>query len=95
MVMYGVMQPNSAMCSVEELELKILSLSLSHSLTHSLTLTLSLSFSLSQAVYGVLSSIEGYDSFKDMLKHTQIGPWYFATQKLVKQHKATSDGRQC
>ena len=45
-----------------------------------------------QAVYGVLSSIEGYDSFKDMLQHTQIGPWYFATQKLVEEHKAASGG---
>ncbi len=40
----------------------------------------------------LLSSIEGYDSFKDMLQHTQIGPWYFATQKRVEEQKAASDG---
>ena len=88
------MQPNSAMCYVDSLS-RACALSLTHTHTHTHTHSLSLSFSLSQAVYGVLSSIEGYDSFKDMLKHTQIGPWYFATQKLVKQHKAASDGWQC
>lgn len=28
------------------------------------------------AVYGVLSSIEGLEAFKDMLQNTDIGPWY-------------------
>ena len=45
-----------------------------------------------QAVYGVLSSIEGYDTFSDMLKHTEIGPWYFATQRHVKRHESASYG---
>ena len=59
--------------------------------THTLhNIALSHPLSHSQAVYGVLSSIEGYDSFKDMLNYTSIGPWYFATQKLIQQRKTAA-----
>ena len=29
-----------------------------------------------QNMYGVLSAIEGYDAFNDLLQNTDIGPWY-------------------
>ena len=39
-----------------------------------------------QAVYGVLSAIEGLDAFRDMQEHTQIGPWYQAVKEEVAHH---------
>lgn len=36
-----------------------------------------------QAVYGVLNSIERMNVFEDVLAHTQIGPWYLDVQRLV------------
>ncbi len=40
-----------------------------------------------QAVYGVLSSIEGLDTFKDVVDKTDIEPWYFSMKKLVQQQQ--------
>lgn len=34
-------------------------------------------------MYGVLSAIEGYDAFHDLLKNTNIGPWYNRMQRKV------------
>ncbi|XP_060535755.1 prostaglandin E synthase 2 [Cylas formicarius] len=42
------------------------------------------------AVYGVLNSIEGCDAFKDLLDHTKIGKWYFATKEAVTGHQGAS-----
>lgn len=39
------------------------------------------------AVYGVLSSIEGCDAFKDCLDRTKIGNWYFSMKEAVTQHQ--------
>lgn len=41
------------------------------------------------AVYGVLSSIEGCDAFKDLLNETKIGTWYFAVKENVQEHKGS------
>lgn len=38
--------------------------------------------SVLQAVYGVLTAIEGLTAFDDMLKNTNIGPWYQAMKNL-------------
>lgn len=38
------------------------------------------------AVFGVLNSIEGCEAFKDLLKNTKIGPWYFQTKEAVSNH---------
>lgn len=38
------------------------------------------------AVYGVLSSIEGTDAFRDLLKHTHVAHWYYNVQECCKQH---------
>ncbi|KAK2169902.1 hypothetical protein LSH36_6g13000 [Paralvinella palmiformis] len=35
------------------------------------------------SVYGVLSSFEGCQSFKDVLSNTDIGPWYSQMKKLI------------
>lgn len=37
------------------------------------------------AVYGVLSSVEGLDTFKDLLHNTRIGPWYWAVKKELEK----------
>jgi len=36
------------------------------------------------AVFGVLSSIEGCDAFKDLEQNTKIGPWYYGMKAAVK-----------
>lgn len=41
------------------------------------------------AVYGVLSSIEGCDAFKDLLNKTKIGAWYFAMKENVQEHRGS------
>lgn len=35
-------------------------------------------------MYGVLSAIEGYDAFSDLLQNTNIGPWYQRMKTKVK-----------
>ena len=42
-----------------------------------------------QAVFGVLSSIEGLDAFNDMLYHTGIGAWYKRTKRAVRNKDGT------
>lgn len=39
-----------------------------------------------QAVYGVLSAIEGLRAFDDMTAQTNIKPWYEAVKERVKNH---------
>ena len=39
-----------------------------------------------QAVYGVLSAIEGLDTFRDVMAHMNIGPWYEAVKREVAAH---------
>lgn len=39
------------------------------------------------AVYGVLSSIEGCEAFNDILKHTNVGTWYFSMKQAVSEHE--------
>ena len=34
------------------------------------------------AVYGVLSSIEGCQAFKDLLKNVELGSWYYSVKEL-------------
>ena len=41
------------------------------------------------AVYGVLSSIEGCDAFKDLLSATKIGEWYFSMKENVQEHRGS------
>jgi microsomal prostaglandin-E synthase 2 len=38
------------------------------------------------AVYGVLSSIEGCNTFQDLLQHTTIGTWYYSMKENVESH---------
>ncbi|CAG9761507.1 unnamed protein product [Ceutorhynchus assimilis] len=38
------------------------------------------------AVYGILNSIEGCTTFKDLLERTKIGRWYFGMKEVVSQH---------
>lgn len=38
------------------------------------------------AVYGVLSSVEGCTAFEDMLKDTNIGPWYYRMKEATSCH---------
>ncbi|XP_060065174.1 prostaglandin E synthase 2-like [Ylistrum balloti] len=39
------------------------------------------------SVYGVLSSIEGCDAFKDTLERTKIKPWYNRMKNAVQRHE--------
>ncbi|OWF53661.1 prostaglandin E synthase 2-like [Mizuhopecten yessoensis] len=39
------------------------------------------------SVYGVLSSIEGCDAFKDTLERTRIKPWYNRMKNTVQRHE--------
>ncbi|KAL0279772.1 UNVERIFIED_CONTAM: hypothetical protein PYX00_001258 [Menopon gallinae] len=43
------------------------------------------------AVYGVLSSIEGCNAFKDLLKNTSIGNWYYPMKESVSKHNGKPD----
>lgn len=36
-----------------------------------------------QAVYGVLSAIEGCNAFDDLTRHTDIARWYLAVKRAV------------
>ncbi|XP_070581740.1 prostaglandin E synthase 2-like [Ptychodera flava] len=38
------------------------------------------------AMYGVISAIEGFDAFNDMMKNTSIEPWYRKMSNSVKSH---------
>lgn len=38
------------------------------------------------AVYGVLNSVEGCTAFEDMLKDTNIGPWYYRMKEATSSH---------
>ena len=40
-----------------------------------------------QAMYGVLSAIEGLPAFTDMTRHTGIAPWYSAVKREVTEHR--------
>ncbi len=40
-----------------------------------------------QAMYGVLSAIEGLPAFADMAAHTGIAPWYAAVKREVEEHR--------
>ena len=40
-----------------------------------------------QAMYGVLSAIEGLPAFTDMTAHTGIAPWYAAVKREVEEHR--------
>ncbi|KAJ1524948.1 hypothetical protein ONE63_009806 [Megalurothrips usitatus] len=42
------------------------------------------------AVYGVLSSIEGCQAFKDALERTNIGSWYDEMKKYTKSHAGSN-----
>lgn len=42
------------------------------------------------AVYGVLSSIEGCNAFKDLLNETKIGTWYFSMKESVHEHRGST-----
>lgn len=39
------------------------------------------------AVYGVLSSIEGCDAFKDLLNNSNIKSWYYNMRNEVQNHQ--------
>ncbi|KAG5898251.1 hypothetical protein JTB14_029629 [Gonioctena quinquepunctata] len=41
------------------------------------------------AVYGVLSSIEGCNAFKDVLDNTKISKWFYRMKEAVSQHQGT------
>lgn len=42
------------------------------------------------AVYGVLSSIEGCQAFKDALERTNIKRWYYEMKKYTESHGGSS-----
>jgi len=42
------------------------------------------------ATYGVLSSIEGCNTFQDLLQHTAIGPWYDSMKDTIQRHGGCS-----
>ena len=42
--------------------------------------------SFPQAVYGVLSGLEGLDTFKDLMTHTTMKPWYNRVKEAVQTH---------
>lgn len=42
------------------------------------------------AAYGVLSSIEGCSTFKDLLQHTSVGPWYDSMKDTIQRHGGCS-----
>ena len=37
-------------------------------------------------MYGVISAIEGLDAFNDLMKNTDIGPWYQRMKQQVNSH---------
>ncbi|KAI4454252.1 microsomal prostaglandin e synthase-2 [Holotrichia oblita] len=39
------------------------------------------------SVYGILSSIEGCDAFRDLLSNSNVGGWYFQMKNVVNSHK--------
>ena len=48
-------------------------------------------FVFPQNMYGVLSAIEGYDAFKDLLQNTNIGPWYQRMKTKVKNKEGIEE----
>lgn len=42
------------------------------------------------AVYGVLSSIEGCNAFKDLLKNSKIKDWYLDMKDQVLNHRGAA-----
>lgn len=42
------------------------------------------------AVYGILSSIEGCDAFKDLLKHSNIKNWYLDMKDQIARHSGAA-----
>jgi len=42
-------------------------------------------------MYGVISAIEGLDAFNDLMKNTNIGPWYKRMKKQVTAHRGSVD----
>ena len=42
-------------------------------------------------MYGVLSAIEGYDAFNDLLQKTNIGPWYQRMKTKVKNKEGVKE----
>jgi NAD kinase len=41
-------------------------------------------------VYGVLSSIEGCNTFQDILQHISIEPWYNSMKDTIQRHGGSS-----
>lgn len=41
------------------------------------------------SVFGILSSIEGCTAFDDLLKNTNIGPWYSSVKECCRSHSGT------
>lgn len=39
-----------------------------------------------QAVYGVLSGLEGLDAFQDLMANTSMKPWYDRVKTAVQTH---------
>ena len=35
------------------------------------------------SVYGVMRAVEGFESFKDAVANTKIGPWYYRVKEVV------------
>lgn len=42
-------------------------------------------------MYGVLSAIEGYDAFNDLLHNTSIGPWYERMKTKVQNKEGVKE----
>ena len=49
---------------------------------------------LLQSVYGVLSAIEGLDAFEDMMRNTDIKPWYNRMKKSVTNKEGRKEYQQ-
>lgn len=55
------------------------------------TYIMDLLFCSFQAVYGVLSGLEGLDAFRDLMTHTTMKPWYDRVKQAVQTHAGANN----
>ena len=39
-------------------------------------------------MYGILTLIQGCEAFDDLMKHTNIQPWFERMKKLIEPHRS-------
>ena len=42
-------------------------------------------------MYGVLSGLEGLDTFQDLMANTSLKPWYYRVKEAVQTHAGARD----